>query len=139
MKTVVVIALTAIVYFMGWLFGMAYQRQLKFTFHIPEPKPIQRQVTKLMNVSAYCPCEKCCGKFADGITASGAPAVGFLVAAPPAIPFGTMLTIEGYAGGKPVEVLDRGGSIKGNRLDLLFDTHQEALNWGRQYLEVTFN
>jgi len=93
----------------------------------------------LMNVSAYCPCEKCCGSFADGVTASGAPAEGFLVAAPPNIPFGTLLSIPGYAGGRPVEVKDRGGAIKGNKLDLLFPTHQAALNFGRQELMVTFN
>jgi len=90
----------------------------------------------LMNVSAYCPCEKCCGEFADGITASGKPAEGFLVAAPPNIPFGTMLSIPGYNNGLPVPVLDRGGAIKGNKLDVFFPTHQEALNWGRQFLEV---
>ena len=88
------------------------------------------------NVSAYCPCEKCCGRFADGITASGAVAEGFFVAAPPEIPFGTLISIPGYAGGLPVPVLDRGGAIKGNKLDVFFSTHQEALNWGRQKLLV---
>ncbi len=86
------------------------------------------------NVSAYCPCSKCCGKWADGITASGSPAVGFLVAAPPNIPYGTMIAIPGYNDGLPVPVLDRGGAIKGNKLDLLFPSHQAALNWGRQRL-----
>ncbi len=89
-----------------------------------------------MNVSAYCKESCCCGKFADGITASGAVAEGFFVAAPPEYPFGTLMVVPGYADGLPVEVKDRGGSIKGNKLDLFFETHQEALNWGRQYLEV---
>ena len=93
------------------------------------------------NVSAYCKCSLCCQEFADGITASGKPAVGFLVAAPKNIPFGTLLSIPGYAG-KPVEVLDRGSAIQGNRLDVFFEDkddisgHQRALNWGRQYLTV---
>ena len=91
--------------------------------------------TVLMNVSAYCPCEKCCGVFADGITASGVPAVGYFVAAPPNYAFGTLMVIPGYAG-RPVPVLDRGGAIKGNKLDIFFPTHQEALIWGRQYLKV---
>ena len=86
-----------------------------------------------MNVSAYCPCEKCCGRFADGITASGKPAVGKLIAAPSDYAFGTVMDVPGY--GEAV-VLDRGGAIKGNKIDLLFPTHQEALNWGRQYLKV---
>ena len=87
-------------------------------------------------VTAYCPCVICCGSYSDGLTASGRPAEGFLVAAPLDIPFGTLLRIPGYAGGYPVPVLDRGGAIKGNRLDVLFPTHIEALRWGRQYLKV---
>jgi len=92
-------------------------------------------ITKTYRVSAYCPCEKCCGIFADGITANGhkiKPGDRF-VAASKDIPFGTILNIPGY--GK-VPVWDRGGAIKGNRLDVYFDTHQEALNWGVKILEV---
>ena len=95
----------------------------------------------LYKVTAYCPCEICCGDFADGITASGRRATGLIVAAPPNIPFGTVLDIPGY--GK-AEVLDRGGAIKNNRLDVLFTDkdgvsgHQRALNWGVQELTVTF-
>jgi len=88
---------------------------------------------QLMNVSAYCPCEKCCGK-ADGYTASGVPAVGKIVAAPKGVAFGTVLDIPGYSPRAVVQ--DRGGAITGNKLDVLMETHQEALNWGRQYLKV---
>ena len=86
-------------------------------------------------VTAYCPCEKCCGKWADGITASGhkIQAKDLIVAAPPGMPFGTVLEIPGYG---RCRVQDRGGAIKGNRLDVLFATHQEALNWGVQELMV---
>lgn len=89
----------------------------------------------LTRVTAYCPCERCCGKWADGVTASGhviQPGDKF-VAAPKSIPFGTMLDIPGYG---CVPVLDRGGAIKGNRIDCYFPTHQEALNWGVKYLPV---
>ena len=45
-------------------------------------------------------------------------------------PFGTRMYIEGYGWGR---VEDRGGAIKGpNRIDLYFDSHQEALQWGRR-------
>ena len=91
---------------------------------------------KIYKVTAYCPCKKCCGRFADGITASGEPAEGPLVAAPKDIPFGTKLLIPEYNDGHPVEVLDRGGVIKGDRLDVLFPTHEEALEWGVRHLEV---
>ena len=86
-----------------------------------------------MDVSAYCPCELCCGKWADGNTASGVPAVGRICAAPPEYPFGTVLDVEGY--GEYV-VQDRGGAIKGNKLDLLFSSHPLAKGFGRQYLKV---
>ena len=89
--------------------------------------------SELWRISAYCICSRCCGKWSDGITASGKPAVGKLIAAPPEIPFGTWIDIPGYG---IAEVLDRGGVIKGRRLDLLFSNHQAALNWGVQYLEI---
>ena len=87
------------------------------------------------NVSAYCPCSKCCGKWADGITASGhviQPGDKF-IAAPTDYPFGTVIDVPGYG---RVRVQDRGGSITGNRLDVFFPTQQAALEWGRQYLTV---
>ena len=36
-----------------------------------------------------------------------------------------------------VPVLDRGGAIKGQRLDLLFPTHEAAIQWGVRMLPVT--
>ena len=94
------------------------------------PKPATWEIT------AYCPCEKCCGRFADGITASGVNVkdfYGLLIAAPPEYPFGTIMDVPGYG---IATVQDRGGAIKGNKLDVFFPTHQEALEWGRQYLKV---
>jgi len=91
-----------------------------------------------MRVTAYCPCRKCCGKYSDGVTACGhkiQPGDTF-VAADRRYPFGTEMLIPGYSNGRPVKVLDRGDAIKGNRLDVFFATHQEALEWGVKYLEV---
>jgi len=92
-----------------------------------------------MEVTAYCPCTKCCGENAHGVTASGHD-VSYnnsrFVAADNSLAFGTKLVIPGYAGGA-VEVIDRGGAIKGNKLDVFFATHEEALQWGRQFIEVT--
>ncbi|MCD6392317.1 MAG: 3D domain-containing protein [Planctomycetes bacterium] len=91
-----------------------------------------------MKVTAYCPCEKCCGKYADGITASGheiAPGDLF-VAADSKYPFGTRISVPGYADGKPVKVLDRGGAIDGRHIDVFFHSHQQALQWGVKYLNV---
>jgi 3D (Asp-Asp-Asp) domain-containing protein len=91
-----------------------------------------------MRVTGYCPCAKCCGKYADGITASGhkiQPGDTF-IAADKRYAFGTEMIIEGYNDGKPVKVLDRGGAIQGNKLDAFFHTHQEALEWGVRYVDV---
>jgi 3D (Asp-Asp-Asp) domain-containing protein len=102
----------------------------------PSPKPR----VMIMEVTAYCPCRKCCGKKARGLTASGFKVThnaGLFVAADTALlPFQTRLLIPGYAGEKPVPVLDRGGAIKGNRIDVFFASHKEALQWGRRTIEV---
>ena len=93
-----------------------------------------------MLVTAYCPCPKCCGKHAAGLTASGRPITdnyGHFVAAPASLPFGSKVTVPGYNGGRPVPVYDRGGLIKGNRLDVFFPTHDAARAWGRRWVAVT--
>jgi 3D (Asp-Asp-Asp) domain-containing protein len=94
----------------------------------------------MMEVTAYCPCTKCCGPKAQGLTASGKPVSyndGLFVAADRKLPFGTKLTIPGYGDGRPVQVIDRGGAIKGDKVDVFFPSHTEALQWGRQKLAVT--
>ncbi len=49
-------------------------------------------------------------------------------------PFGTRMYVPGYGWGV---VADRGGAIKGpKRIDLFFDSHQQALEWGRRTVEV---
>lgn len=91
-----------------------------------------------MRVTAYCPCPRCCGEYSDGITACGyeiQPGDTF-VAADRRYSFGTEIIVPGYSNSQPVKVLDRGGAIKGNRLDVFFATHEEALEWGVQYIEV---
>jgi len=96
---------------------------------------LESTTERIMEVTAYCPCEKCCGKYADGITASGyviQPGDKF-TAAPADIPFGTMIDIPGYG---RVPVLDRGGKIGSGRLDVYFDSHDVALKFGRQILTV---
>ena len=84
-------------------------------------------------ITAYCSCSKCCGK-ATGRTASGTQATaGRTVAAPSRFAFGTKLNI----GGQIYTVEDRGGAIKGNRIDIYVDSHSAALQWGVRYLPVS--
>ena len=94
----------------------------------------------VMEVTAYCACTRCCGPQAQGLTASGKRVSynnGLFVAADTRLlPFGTRLQIPGYAESQPVEVIDRGGAIKGHRLDVYFHSHQEARKWGRRWIVV---
>ena len=119
--------------------GLARHYDVRERTEAPEPaikavsSPVSERTAEIWRITAYCPCEKCCGRFSDGITASGSPAKGKLIAAPKFIPFHTWIDIPGYG---YAEVLDRGSAIKGKRLDLLFPDHQSALNWGVQYLEI---
>ena len=94
--------------------------------------------TVRMKVTGYCPCSKCCGEYSDGITANGhkiQPGDTF-VAADKRYSFGTEMVIEGYSNGQTIKVLDRGGAIRGNKLDAFFHTHQEALEWGVRNIDV---
>jgi len=100
-------------------------------------------------LTAYCRCERCCGwrrnwfglpVYANGpnrgsfkhvgITASGRRArVGTIAADTTRYPFNTILYIPGYGYGR---VEDRGAAIQGDHLDLFFETHEEARDWGRK-------
>lgn len=84
-------------------------------------------------ITAYCSCSKCCGK-STGRTSSGTQATaGRTVAAPAKFAYGTKLNI----GGNIYTVEDRGGAIKGNRIDIYVNSHSAALQWGVRYLPVS--
>ena len=108
---------------------------------VPVTPPAPRTRVLRMEVTAYCPCTKCCGPRAQGITASGKTVSyndgKFVAADTSVLPFGKKIVVPGYAGNAAVEVIDRGGAIKGNKLDLYFPSHEDALIWGRQMLDVT--
>ena len=85
------------------------------------------------NASAYCACVKCCGK-TNGITASGTKATaGRTIAAPKNYAFGTKIEIAGMG---TYIVEDRGSAITGNKIDIYFDSHAEALKFGRRNLQI---
>ena len=85
-------------------------------------------------ITAYCPCTKCCGKWANGITSTGvtAQANRTIAVDPSVIPYGTRVLIDG----NEYFAEDCGGAIKGKRIDIYFDTHKEALQWGVKYKGV---
>ena len=87
-----------------------------------------------MIATAYEPSERSCGKYADGYTAIGVKAAPGVVAVDPkVIPLRTRLYVEGYG---PALAADVGGAIRGNRIDLFFNTVEEALRYGRRRVKV---
>lgn len=90
---------------------------------------------RYVRVTAYCPCEICCGPHACGLAASGRPAVGSIVAVDPRfIQRGSALNVPGF-GWNIAE--DSGRLIKGlNRVDLLFPDHESARRFGVRWLRV---
>ena len=93
-----------------------------------------------MRVTAYTDDEESCAPYNDGFTASGLPVTHnggrFVAADTKRLPFGTMVKVPGYADGEAVPVIDRGGAIRGNRLDLFFPSRREALAWGVRWVDV---
>ena len=88
--------------------------------------------TLLCTVTAYSPTVQEC----DGnplITASGKRVyVGGVAADLRKFPLGTILRIPNYNNGNPCTVIDSGGSIKGNRLDVFMWSTHEAIHFGRR-------
>ena len=112
--------------------------------YIEEPEPEYISLGEF-RLTAYCPCEICCDECAYNrpvdeygntivYTASGRIAQeGYTVAADPdVLPYGTIIYIDGHE----YEVQDCGGAITDNSIDIYFDTHEAACEFGLQYGEV---
>jgi 3D (Asp-Asp-Asp) domain-containing protein len=101
--------------------------------------PVERIVR--MKVTAYCPCDKCCGPNAIGKTSTGHDAwKTFGIAADPRLlRYRTKLEIPGVG---VREVDDTGGAMRQDakkgicHIDLRMHSHQEARKFGVKWLEV---
>ncbi len=100
--------------------------------------------SKVISANATAYDASSCGKSpshpAYGITATGAKAgYGIVAVDPSVIPLGSKLYIEtadgSYVYGSAVAA-DTGGAIKGNRIDLCFNTRAEAISFGRRAVKV---
>jgi 3D (Asp-Asp-Asp) domain-containing protein len=93
--------------------------------------------------TGYCSCSICCGEWSDGITAmlvdtavqvQGASADFGL------LPPGTVIHVDGYG---TTIVDDTGGAMRTAakrgilHLDIRFATHEEGLEWGARWVDVT--
>ena len=95
---------------------------------------IRYREMRTMEATAYSPDPRENGGNTHGLTATGIPARRGVVAVDPrVIPLGTKLYIEGYGQALAADV---GGAIKGNIVDLCFDTHEEAIRFGRRQVKV---
>lgn len=116
-----------------------------FEEEIPEIEIIEKISLGEFRLTAYCSCEKCCGEWAlnrpkdengkDIVYGSTGAALiaGISIAVDPAvIPYGSQVEINGHT----YTAHDCGGAIKGNRIDVYFDTHEEAREFAVQYAEV---
>lgn len=81
-------------------------------------------------LTGYCNCNICCGEDNGDMTFTGTePRAGHTAAADPdIIPLGSEIEV----GGCIYIVEDTGKEIKGNKLDIFFDTHDEAIVYGKK-------
>lgn len=91
------------------------------------PKGISSEKTLTLKATAYHEPE-------GSLTKSGTLSrVGAVAVDPEVIPLGTRLYVEGYG---YCVAEDTGGLIKGNRIDLYFDSEEECIDWGVRNVTV---
>lgn len=87
---------------------------------------IRYERSLIMNASGY--------THTGNRTATGIfPSRGIVAVDPSVIPFGTKLYIEGYG---YATAADRGSAIRGDKIDLFYETSKEAYRWGRRNVRV---
>ena len=117
---------------------------------VTEPEPEEPKEPTYISLgefklTAYCSCEKCCGKWAKGrpvdengneivIGSQGTPLVPLqsIAVDTSVIPYGTKIMIYD----RVFIAQDTGKSIVGNCIDIYFSSHEETVAFGIQYAEV---
>lgn len=95
--------------------------------------PAPRTERRVMKITAYTKNDK--GMNGRGVTTNGERVQeDRTIAADQSIPFGTEIYIPALD--HTYIVTDRGGAIKGNRLDLYMERYDDAMEFGVQELEV---
>jgi hypothetical protein len=109
-------------------------------------EPIEQPESYVFRVTAYCPCEVCCGEYAIGrpkdeygnpivFGAMGVELTDWYSVASP-LPFGTQIELDGIG---TVEIQDRTANWVVEEhgqyiLDIYMTDHQEAWDFGVQYI-----
>ena len=82
-------------------------------------------------ITAYCPCEECCGRWADGLTATGLPSGPGIVAVDKSvIPLGSTVVIDGQ------RYLAADTGVTGNHVDVCLAEHEATVEAGVRTAEV---
>lgn len=134
MKPVKVVIITLILILLGTLFVLNSKiKTFKETKQIQTPTLIclekegEKETMEYLGkfkLTGYCPCEKCCGEYADGITATGTIAEeGRTIAVDPnVIPLGSKVLIDGHI----YIAEDTGSAINENRIDIFKSHHEDC-------------
>ena len=107
---------------------------------VPEPTK-----TLTVRTTAYCSCVKCCEvwskdhpsrqgtDYEQHTTLGTVPTAGRTIAVDPeVIPLGSKVVLNGHE----YVAEDTGSGVKGNHIDVYFDSHEAALDWGVKTMEV---
>lgn len=87
----------------------------------------------IYKLTAYCSCNRCSGQWGTRTSTGTTATQGRTVAVDPKeIPYGTVLVINGLE----YVAEDCGGSVDGKHIDIFFNSHKEALEFGVQYVEI---
>ncbi|MBR5268860.1 MAG: 3D domain-containing protein [Lachnospiraceae bacterium] len=82
--------------------------------------------------TGYCNCQKCSGGYTKTYSGTIPKANHTLSADLNKFPIGTKLVINGIT----YTVEDKGSSVNGNKVDIFFETHAEALAFGTKTVDV---
>ena len=87
----------------------------------------------VFKLTAYCPCSSCSEGWGRN-TSTGAMAIAnhTIAVDPRVIPYGSKILINGIV----YTAEDKGGGVRGNHIDIFYNTHQEARALGVRYQEV---
>ncbi|MGG0849034.1 ubiquitin-like domain-containing protein [Peribacillus simplex] len=78
-------------------------------------------------------CKGCSGVTSTGVDLKSNPGAKIIAVDPSVIPMGSKVYVEGY--GYAVAA-DKGGAIKGNRIDVFFSSKDDAYRWGVKKVKI---
>ena len=78
-------------------------------------------------------CRGCSGVTSTGVNLKKNPNAKIIAVDPKVIPLGTKVWVEGY--GEAIAA-DKGGAIKGNKIDVFMSSTKKAKNWGRRTVTI---